>query len=270
MEPLTQLSEALARTHGLVLFVTGAGVSLASGIPTFRGKDPGAVWAKDVTELGTVRYFSQEPAGSWSWYLGRFAKVLAAEPNAGHRALVELERWQLARGGKFLLVSQNIDPLHERAGSKELVKVHGSAEKVRCSSQGCRLGSPNGWILRGDVDLSAFLANPVDSNVPKCPACGELLRQHVLWFDEYYGGHHDYQWKRVLAATASAKLVVFVGTSLSVGVTQHIYESALSRGVATFSIDPAATALPGVTAVPAPSEIALVALCARLEISALK
>jgi NAD-dependent deacetylase len=266
-DPLAQLTHALAQRKGLVLVVTGAGVSLASGIPTFRGKDPGAVWAKDVTELGTFRYFREEPAGSWSWYLGRFEKVLAAQPNAGHRALVGLEQWQLKRGGKFLLVSQNIDPLHERAGSKELVKVHGSAEKVRCSRVGCKFGSPDGWIARKDVDLSAFLANPIDDNVPKCPACGELLRQHVLWFDEYYHGHNDYQWPRVLEASTSAELVVFAGTSLSVGVTQLIYEAALERGVPAFSIDPAATALPGVIAVRAPSEIALVELCTGLGVA---
>ena len=264
MDPLARLTQALEQTRGLVLVVTGAGVSLASGIPTFRGKDPGAVWAKDVTELGTVRYFRQEPAGSWQWYLGRFEKVLAAQPNAGHRALVELERWQLARGGKFLLVTQNIDPLHERAGSKELVKVHGSAEKVRCSGQGCRLGAPDGWIARAEVDLTAFLANPIDANVPRCPECGALLRQHVLWFDEYYNGHNDYQWTRVLAAAASAELVIFAGTSLSVGVTQLVHEAALERGVPAFSIDPAAQALPGVVAVPVAAEIALVELGQRL------
>ena len=263
-DPLSQLTQALTHTKGLVLVVTGAGVSLASGIPTFRGKDPGAIWAKDVTELGTVRYFNAEPAGSWQWYLGRFEKVLAAQPNAGHLALVQLEKWQLARGGKFLLVSQNIDPLHERAGSKELVKVHGSAEKVRCSSQGCRLGAPDGWIWRKDFDLTKFLSNPIDANVPRCPACSELLRQHVLWFDEYYNGHNDYQWKRVLAAAASAELVIFAGTSLSVGVTQLVHEAALERSVPTFSIDPAARVLPGVVAVPSASEVALVEICERL------
>lgn len=263
---LAQLTQAVERTKGLVLVVTGAGVSLASGIPTFRGKDPGAVWAKDVTELGTVRYFDQEPAGSWSWYLGRFEKVLAAQPNAGHFALVELEKWQLERGGKFLLVSQNIDPLHERAGSKQLVKVHGSAEKVRCSSVGCRLGAPSGWIPRIEVDVRAFLANPIDANVPKCPECGELLRQHVLWFDEYYNGHDDYQWKRVLEASATSALVIFIGTSLSVGVTQQIHEAALERSVPVFSIDPAGRTLPGVVGIAAPSEATLVELNRGLQI----
>lgn len=262
------LAEAIRAEKGLVLFVTGAGVSLASGIPTFRGKDPGAVWAKDVTELGTNRYFQAEPAGSWSWYLSRFDKVLNVKPNAAHHALVKLEQWQLARGGKFLLVSQNVDPLHEWAGSQELVKVHGSAEKVRCSEDGCRLGAPKGWIPRADVDLTAFRANPIDANVPKCPACGALLRQHVLWFDEYYNGHEDYQWPRVLKGAAEAKLVVFAGTSHAVGVTQLVYEAAMDRGVPAFSIDPNAVNLPGLIGVAAGAEVALPEVNAKLGIAA--
>ncbi len=268
MDPIQELSAALQRTTGLVLVVTGAGVSLASGIPTFRGKDPGAIWAKDVTELGTVRYFRQQPAGSWSWYLSRFDKVLDAKPNAGHRALVELEQWQLARKGKFLLVTQNVDPLHERAGAKALIKVHGSADRVRCSSQGCALGAPRGSIPRADVDLTAFRADPVDAKVPRCPACGELLRQHVLWFDEYYNGHEDYQWKRVLEASASAALVIFAGTSLSVGVTELVMNAALERAVPVFLVDPAARDTPGVTAVPVGAELALVDVCTRLGVAA--
>ena len=257
------LAEALRRTKGLVLVVTGAGVSLASGIPTFRGKDPGAVWAKDVTELGTNRYFRREPAGSWSWYLQRFEKVLAAQPNTGHRALVALERW---RGPEFLLITQNIDPLHERAGSRQLVKVHGSADRVRCSREGCCFGAPHGSIARAEVDVSAFLANPIDAHVPRCPECDALLRQHVLWFDEYYNGHDDYQWPRVLSAAATAELVIFAGTSHSVGVTQLVYESAQDRHTPMFSIDPVASPLPGVQGIAAGSEVALVEVCLRLNV----
>src|SRR5438045_1769607 len=75
-----------------LLVVTGAGVSVASGIPTFRGSDPGAVWKRDVIELGTRRYFEEDPAGSWRWYMERFDHALDAQPNAAHAALVALER----------------------------------------------------------------------------------------------------------------------------------------------------------------------------------
>ena len=82
-----------AHGPGKILVVTGAGISLASGIPTFRGQDPGAIWKKDVTELGTFRYFSQDPVGSWRWYLSRFAKTVGARPNPAHTALVSLENF---------------------------------------------------------------------------------------------------------------------------------------------------------------------------------
>src|SRR5512142_2502781 len=83
----------LLRSHsrGRVVVVTGAGISLASGIPTFRGTDPGAIWKRDVTELGTFQYFSEDPLGSWRWYLSRFEKTVGARPNPAHTALVALE-----------------------------------------------------------------------------------------------------------------------------------------------------------------------------------
>jgi NAD-dependent deacetylase len=259
-----RLAEAIRDGDGLILVVTGAGISLASGIPTFRGTDKDAVWKRDVTELGTVRYFSEEPAGSWSWYLSRFDKVLGAKPNAGHYAIVELERWAKEKGRDFLLVTQNIDGLHKDAGSQELVEVHGSAQRVRCSAQGCVNGAPRGSLLRSSVDIAAFREKPIDANVPKCPACGELLRQHVLWFDEFYNGHEDYQWNRVLGAAARSKLVLFVGTSFSVGVTEHIASSAHARRVPVFSIDPAGRPQRDVTLITEPSEAALPALMVAL------
>jgi NAD-dependent deacetylase len=247
-----------------LLVVTGAGISLASGIPTFRGTDKDAVWKRDVTELGTVRYFHEEPAGSWSWYLSRFDKVLGAKPNPGHTALVDLEAWAKEKGRPFLLVTQNIDGLHRDAGAKELVEVHGSAQRVRCSAEGCINGAPKGSLLRSSIDITEFRKNPIDANVPKCPACGELLRQHVLWFDEFYNGHEDYQWDRVLAAAASAKLVLFVGTSFAVGVTELVTTSARQRRAPIYSIDPAGRPQPGVTLIAEPSEVALPALMVAL------
>jgi NAD-dependent deacetylase len=261
---VVELAESIRETKGLLLVVTGAGVSLASGIPTFRGSDKDAVWKRDVTELGTNRYFHEEPAGSWSWYLSRFDKVLGAKPNPGHLALVALEQWAQRQGRPFLLVTQNIDGLHALAGSKALVEVHGTATKVRCSNDGCVNAAPRGSLLRASVDLTAFRANPIDANVPKCPACGELLRQHVLWFDEFYTGHHDYQWRRVLEASEQSALVLFVGTSFAVGVTEQIASAALERGVPIFSVDPSGRPQRGVTTIAEPSEVELPRLVAAL------
>ena len=261
---MSPLAEAIRSTEGLLLVVTGAGISHASGIPTFRGTDKDAVWKKDVTELGTNRYFSEEPAGSWSWYLSRFDKVIGAQPNPGHTALVELERWAKEHRRELLLITQNIDGLHKDAGSQALVEVHGSAKRVRCSAHGCVNGAPKGSLPRDSVDITAFRASPIDANVPKCPACGELLRQHVLWFDEFYNGHDDYQWQRVLDAAERAELVLFVGTSFAVGVTELVTSSARQRRVPIFSIDPAGRPQPGVTLVAEPSEVALPALVSAL------
>src|SRR3954462_3258093 len=109
---VTEVAEALAGAMTSILVVTGAGVSHASGIATFRGTDPGAVWATSVKEKGTWAYFERDPVGSWTWYLARFDGLAGKLPNPGHQALVALESFQQARGGAHLLVTQNIDCLH--------------------------------------------------------------------------------------------------------------------------------------------------------------
>ena len=261
------LADALEEVGtGYLVVVTGAGVSLASGIPTFRGTDPGAVWKRDVTELGTNRYFEEDPAGSWSWYTSRFDIVLDKQPNPAHLALAAIERWQVARGGQFLLVTQNVDPLHERAGSERLVKVHGSADRVRCSRRACVHGAPRGSLPRADIDMRAFEAEPAAGNVPRCPSCGSLLRQHVLWFDEFYDEHRDYQWDRVVDAAQTMDACLFVGTSFSVGVTDLFLRGGLMTGRPLLAIDPGAAESPhrSVTLFREPSERLLPAVCTRI------
>lgn len=222
-----------------LVVVTGAGISLASGIPTFRGTDEGAVWQNEVTEKGTFEFFRRDPAASWHWSMKLFDQVPDAAPNAAHRALVDLENWHRQRGGRFTLITQNVDSLHEAAGSEDLVKVHGTLDRVRCSrTHGCGNGSPRGSLPVSQVDFSTFRQEPNQANVPRCPTCGEVLRQHVLWFDEFYADHDDYQWPRVQAAAASMKLLLFVGTSFAVGVTELFLQASRSVGCPTFSINP--------------------------------
>ena len=270
-DALRLLVDAVRMTHpGQILLVTGAGVSLASGIPTFRGSDVGAIWKRDVMELGTHAFFEEDPAGSWSWYLSRFDKVQDAKPNAGHRAMAALESFQLGRGGDFLLVTQNIDTLHEQAGSKRMIKVHGTSDRYRCSRVGCRFGAPDGSIAAAEINIDAFRKDPVAANVPRCPACGSFLRMHILWFDETYDGHENYHWREVCTAVATqAKLVIFAGTSFSVGVTELVLQFSEMRGVLMFNIDPT----PRIDARPivhikAGAETALVDVCNELGISA--
>lgn len=230
--------------NGYLGVITGAGISLASGIPTFRGADPDAVWAKDVTELGTLEYFTKEPVNSWRWYLDRFLHILDKQPNAAHHALVQLERAHVASGGEFLLVTQNVDPLHERAGAERCVKVHGSADRVRCVKRGCRFGAPAGSLDVTQAGLERFRADPCEATLPRCPECGALLRPHVLWFDEYYEDHDDFQWSRVMDCARRADLLLFVGTSFAVGVTSLFVQAAVQRGVKALSIDPGTDATP--------------------------
>ena len=194
-------------------------------------------------ELGTFDLFRREPVTSWLWYMERFDRVLACEPNPAHRAVAALETLHTERGGTFLLVTQNVDPLHERAGSRNLVKVHGSADRVRCCSGHCEYGSPSGSLPRADIELAALRADPIEENLPRCPTCSKVLRQHVLWFDELYSSHEDYQWPVVQTAAFTADLVLFVGTSFSVGVTDLFLRAAVDRGIPTFNIDPGAAAV---------------------------
>ena len=266
LRALTGLFDAHA--HGHILVVTGAGISLASGIPTFRGQDPGAVWKKDVTELGTFRYFSQDPVGSWRWYLSRFERTLGAKPNPAHAALVTLEDYCAGKGGDMLLVTQNIDGLHRQAGSSNLIEVHGRADRLRCPRQGCAHGAPEGSLPRTEFALDKFLAEPSAATLPRCPHCHAVMRQHVLWFDEYYDSHRDYQWPRVLQAATSCEAVLFVGTSFSVGVTDLILRAVLARAVPVLSIDPSATApLQAVASLRVRAEEILPALCERLGVA---
>ncbi len=260
MAALEELVEAV-RTSERLFVLTGAGMGLASGIPTFRGTDPDAVWAKDVTEMGTFAYFRSDPVGSWRWYRSRFRGLEGSQPNAGHRAMVDLERWQAARGRDFLLVTQNIDTLHRVAGSQNLVEVHGRADRVRCPTRGCVNASPTGSIPRASVDFTAFDTDPTEANLPVCPACGAILRTHVLWFDEYYADHIDYGFEQVIRGLRRADLVLCVGTSFSVGVTA----ATLEAGAPKWLIDPSGALAPrGVRVVPLPQEVALPALVAGL------
>jgi NAD-dependent deacetylase len=232
------LADAIAAEKGLVLVLTGAGVSLASGLPTFRGNDTGAVWAQNVMELGTFSYFKRNPVASWQWYLQRANAATYARPNPAHLALATLQQYQLARGGDFLLVTQNIDSLHEMAGSLDVVKIHGSLNRARCSRARCELNSTE-TVAMADLDFEPFERDPTADAIPRCSACGGLMRPHVLWFDELYGSHKEFQWTRVIDASARMRLIVAIGTSFSVGITDALSNAARSRRIPMTVIDPA-------------------------------
>lgn len=262
------LASALDNCRGLTLVVTGAGISSASGIPTFRGSDPEAVWKVSDIELATRGYFESDPAGQWSWYLKRFQAVDSATPNPAHTALADLETWQQRRGGRYLLVTQNIDTLHEAAGSKNLIKVHGTSDRLRCVQPGCPNAAPTGSVPRQDVDLEPFRQQPGPDTLPRCPTCESLLRAHVLFFDEHYQEHRDYRFGEVMAAGDEAELVLFVGTSFSVGITDLLLRTATARRTPVFSVDPGGSRAPGhfdVRALSEPAEQLLPSVIAQIE-----
>ena len=260
--------ELLAALRGAagknLVVITGAGISLASGLATFRGSDPDAIWSRDVTEIGTIAFFRRDPVVWWRWFDLRFGTIHDARPNPAHDALVALERAHLTTGGRFLLITQNVDVLHETAGSKRLVKIHGTSDRVRCSRDGCRYGAPSGSLRLDEVDFSGFRAEPALASIPRCPKCRELIRAHALLFDELYTDHLDYRFDQARTAIGGADVVLFAGTSFSVGITELALWTGRARGTAMFSIDPAAEAPPGVVAIRRPAEEVLPGIVAAL------
>jgi len=235
---MADLVAELTRDDAYPVFITGAGISVASGIPTFRGDDPNAIWKRDVVEKGTLRYFQNNPVESWKWYLDRFDGCRKAAPNPAHTAIADIEKQVLANGNKFLLVTQNVDGLHLAAGSQNLVEIHGAARKMRCTKKQCPHGAPRGFLEWDDSLFEAFRADPVFQNLPRCSECRSLIRAHVLWFDEYYDGHEDYGFQSIQHAAFEATCLVFVGTSFSVGITSMAVGAAADMDVPVFVIDP--------------------------------
>jgi NAD-dependent SIR2 family protein deacetylase len=220
-----------------ILIVTGAGISVASGISPFR-KHKDAVWERDIVTKGTFSYFCEDPVASWQWYRNRFANLVDKKPNPAHFALVQMEKWASDNQKEFLLVTQNIDTLHRKAGSKKLIEIHGRSDCVRCCNPRCIRGEPYGRLEPEEVSFSEFDASPSLSTLPTCPVCNSIVRAHVLWFDETYDGHADYQYERVLTSAFDCHLIVFIGTSFSVGITDSIWRIAKHQNIPMYAIDP--------------------------------
>ena len=157
----------LIRDRGPAVALTGAGISTESGIPDFRS--PSGIWAQyDPQEYATLDAFRADPAKVWSFYALRFRALTEAEPNTGHLALAELER----AGHVRAVVTQNIDLLHERAGSRDVVEVHGSIRTSSCLRCGLR------------HTLTEVVALIEDGGVPSCRRCGAALKPDVVFFGE--------------------------------------------------------------------------------------
>jgi NAD-dependent deacetylase len=233
-----------------VVYLCGAGLSVPSGIRAYRS-GPDAVWGEYVLEWGTRTKFLEDPAAWWkTFWLGAHAEVLKTDirPNAGHAALAALAR----RDAKDLVITQNIDGLHRAAGHPEaqLIEIHGRHDRFICAGDdGCEgVDQPV-----SSVDLSRV----GQGEFPSCSRCGAPMRPLVLLFDEYYDGHPAYQAFRARRALDDADVIVFVGTSFSVGITSSAIRSAQVSGARVVNVNLEAAPFPGVTELPGGAEVLL-------------
>ena len=221
MDPdaLAALLEEFRGRGGPLCVLTGAGISAESGVPTFRG--PEGYWKVGSENyhpqtLATQRMFRQQPREVWRWYLYRSTVCRRATPNAGHTALVRLEQ-KLA--GRFVLVTQNVDGLHTRAGSRAPYEIHGNIDRYRCSAR-CSDRTHRLPEEFPAIERDTPLADEVFASL-RCPDCGEPARPHVLWFDECYE-ESLFRSQTAYAAAAAAALLVVVGTSGSTNLPMQI------------------------------------------------
>ena len=194
VSPPTESLEVAARVIRAaenVCVLTGAGISAESGVPTFRDALTG-LWAQfDAQELATPEAFARQPDLVWSWYAMRAAQIQNTRPNAGHFALSTLSAYV----PHFTLLTQNVDDLHVRSGISDVVALHGSLVRARCSG-GC------------DVMLDMSVA-PAE-RAPSCSACGELMRPDVIWFGEELARA---TLQRARSATFACDVFISIGTS---------------------------------------------------------
>jgi NAD-dependent deacetylase len=212
---MTALEECRTLLHGAsrICVLTGAGISAESGIPTFRGA--GGMWKNfRPEELATPQAFARDPKLVWEWYNWRREIISGAQPNPGHLALVELE----SRVPDFTLITQNVDGLHGRAGSRNILEIHGSIWVMRCTA--CEKSQANHEVPLPDLS-------------PKCP-CGGLLRPGVVWFGE---GLDAQVWHNAEKAVRSAEVLLVAGTSAVVYPAASLAPLAKNSGARVVEIN---------------------------------
>lgn len=196
-----------------VCVLTGAGVSAESGVPTFREAQSGLWEQFDPMDLATPEAFLRDPELVWRWYRWRRELVANAEPNPGHIALAELA----TRVPRLTLVTQNVDGLHQRGGSPDVIEFHGNLFEDRCFVEGC------------SVDTI-----PQDG-VPRCPGCGALVRPGVVWFGEAIP---ERALEDAFAAAAECDVFLSIGTSSLVFPAAGLVEIAMRHGSVAVEINP--------------------------------
>ncbi len=212
------LDKLRAARHVAVL--TGAGISAESGVPTFRDAQTG-LWARfDPLELASPQAFARDPRLVWEWYAWRRDLVAGAQPNPGHQALVALA----LRVPQLTLITQNVDNLHQAAGSPDVLELHGNIQRIKCSRDGALVDE---WVDTGEVP-------------PRCPLCGAFLRPDVVWFGESLPAPVLFA---AVAAARDCDLFLAIGTSALVQPAASLPLEALQRGAVVVEINPETTPL---------------------------
>ena len=203
-----------------VVVLTGAGSSAESGVPTFREAQTG-LWARyDPQELATLQAFRRNPGLVWDWYAWRRSLVAEAKPNAGHFALAQMAY----HVPELTLITQNVDGLHQQAGSKDVIELHGNIMRIKC--------------FNCDQGVDEYQAT--DDNPPHCPYCDGLLRPDVVWFGENLT-HNSLA--RALSAAHHCDLFLSIGTSSVIHPAASLPIEALELGTSTVEINPDRTPL---------------------------
>jgi NAD-dependent deacetylase len=230
-EALLYQAADLLRGARQVAVLTGAGVSKESGVPTFRDALEG-LWEKfDPQELATPAAFQRSPRTVWQWYAYRREMLKQAQPNPGHLALAQLEQ----RFHGMRLITQNVDDLHERAGSQHVIHLHGNIARSKCSED-C-LGAPT------IIDLETLDDDEVP---PRCPHCGAYLRPDVVWFTEMLP-QDAYQDAR--SAAQHCDVMMVIGTSGLVSPAADLPALARAHGAKLIEINPDETPITPLAAV---------------------
>lgn len=237
-------ADILQAARGRVLVYTGAGMSAASGIPTFRGAG-GLYEGRDVSRLATPEGFAADPVLVWNWYAYRIRLIKSKQPNPGHHALVELEN----HAQNVAILTSNVDDLHHAAGSSQIERIHGTILQAK--------GVESGQIV--PVDESTWPDKfETEDHLPRLPS-GELLRPNVVWFGEY-----PWQSAFDLLQKELPRTTLFLEVGVSGQVSYGFTELATRLKIPTVRINPSPITQPGVTLVPHPSDEALPDLLARL------
>lgn len=206
---------------GPIAVLTGAGISAESGVPTFRG--PGGLWRTfRAEELATPQAFRRDPVLVWEWYDWRRSVIAGCRPNAAHEVLAEMER----RVADLTLITQNVDGLHHRAGSRTVVELHGNIWRMRCTRE-CRPA----WDDQ---------AVPLPELPPRCPDCGALARPDVVWFGESLPGE---ALEAAVQAAQRCRVMLVIGTSALVQPAAGLPLLALRHGARLIEINPVPTML---------------------------